>query len=341
MGAPDIALRKYFGDKERLADIFNYYCFSGREEILAEDIETKNPIENSLISKNKKNYPVERIRDVLAVAQKGETTLILLGIENQMLIHYGMPVRNMLYNALTYANQMESRAKRNKKRLQKQRDKIETGDRISQEEFLSGLKKGEKLTPVVSLVLYYGDKPWDGPKNLADMLDMDRIPKEFQPYIQSHYPINLLEIRKIPDYGKFRSDVKEVFQMVSCANDKDKMKQMIEQNEKYHHLPHDAVDAIAVLTASKELMNYADKSKKGESDMCKAIQDMIREGEENGEKRGRQQGLEQGIQIFILDNMEENVPSERIRQKLQRRFELTAEAANQYIMNVTSQGSIL
>ena len=39
---------------------------------------------------------------------------VILGIENQTDIHYAMPVRNMLYNALTYYEQVEEIASYNK-----------------------------------------------------------------------------------------------------------------------------------------------------------------------------------------------------------------------------------
>lgn len=55
MGAPDIALKKYFSDKKRLADIFNYYCFDGREEIQAEELETKDRVSNILINGTEKS----------------------------------------------------------------------------------------------------------------------------------------------------------------------------------------------------------------------------------------------------------------------------------------------
>ena len=45
---------------------------------------------------------------------------------------------------------------------------------------------------------------------------------------------------------------------------------------------------------------------------------------------GLEEGLEQGISIFILDNLEEKVSRERILSKLERRFSLTPEQAEQY-----------
>ena len=45
---------------------------------------------------------------------------------------------------------------------------------------------------------------------------------------------------------------------------------------------------------------------------------------------GIEQGIEQGIEAFILDNLEEKVPMERIIAKLERRFKLTAQQAQEY-----------
>lgn len=42
------------------------------------------------------------------------------------------------------------------------------------------------------------------------------------------------------------------------------------------------------------------------------------------------EGMEQGIEAFILDNLEEKIPKERIIEKLQRRFRLTEEEARAY-----------
>ena len=40
--------------------------------------------------------------------------------------------------------------------------------------------------------------------------------------------------------------------------------------------------------------------------------------------------VEEGMQIFVLDNLEEKVPEERILAKLQKRYNLTEEKAKEY-----------
>ena len=52
---------------------------------------------------------VQKYRDLLKTAtimEDGEATYVLLGIENQTEVHYAMPVRNMLYDAMQYNQQV-------------------------------------------------------------------------------------------------------------------------------------------------------------------------------------------------------------------------------------------
>lgn len=45
---------------------------------------------------------------------------------------------------------------------------------------------------------------------------------------------------------------------------------------------------------------------------------------------GLEEGLEKGIRAMILENLEENVPEERILTKLQKHFALTVTRAEEY-----------
>ena len=53
------------------------------------------------------------------------------------------------------------------------------------------MKKTDRLHPVISLCVYYGEDPWDGPLCLADMLE---IPEKVRPMV-SDYKMNLLQLR--------------------------------------------------------------------------------------------------------------------------------------------------
>ena len=75
-----------------------------------------------------------------------------MGIENQRKTHYGMPLRVMIYDALGYLKEYQEISRKHR----------EAGDKASAEEFLSGLHKEDRLHPIISIVIYYNEKPWDG-----------------------------------------------------------------------------------------------------------------------------------------------------------------------------------
>ena len=176
----DVILKKYWDDKERFADLFNAAMFDGLKVISAKQLSSiPNEVSNIVFGKNGANS-VTRLRDVLAKYQVNDVTLAILGVENQKEIHYAMPLRSLLYDGLTYQKQYDEIVKKNK---DKRKD--------NSGEFLSGIKKDDRLKPVISIVLYYGEDPCDGATSLHDLLD---IPKGWGKFI-NNYSIHLIEMR--------------------------------------------------------------------------------------------------------------------------------------------------
>lgn len=56
------------------------------------------------------------------------------------------------------------------------------------------------------------------------------------------------------------------------------------------------------------------------------------EGRSLGLKEGKTLGILQGMKLFIEDNLEEGISAERIVEKLVRKFEVTREKAQEYVM---------
>ena len=57
------------------------------------------------------------------------------------------------------------------------------------DEFLSGLTAEDRLHPMITICIYYGEKEWDGPRSLIDML---KVPERFQALV-SDYKMNLID----------------------------------------------------------------------------------------------------------------------------------------------------
>ena len=66
--------------------------------------------------------PVQKFRDVqklYAAMTDGKMEHVLYGAENQAEIHYAMPVKSNLYDALEYAGQVEEAAKSHRKEMKR------------------------------------------------------------------------------------------------------------------------------------------------------------------------------------------------------------------------------
>ena len=69
---------------------------------------------------------------------------LILGIENQSDIHYAMPVRNMLYDAIQYVNQVDEIAKEHRRSKKMPETKAE---------YLSGFYKTDRILPIITLTV--------------------------------------------------------------------------------------------------------------------------------------------------------------------------------------------
>lgn len=163
----------------------------------------------------KSHASVQQYRDILksaSIKTHQSVVYILLGIENQTNVHYAMPVRNMIYDALQYGRQVTEIASAHKH--------AHTA-KISRAEYLSGFYKTDKLIPVITLVLYFNTNAWDGPLSLFDMMDSDIQKHDYAKYIQN-YHLHLIEPSKISDedLNKFDSSLREVLGCIKYAKDK-------------------------------------------------------------------------------------------------------------------------
>lgn len=95
--------------------------------------------------------------------------------------YYGMPMRVMGYDYAAYKKQYDSNAR-----------KYKTAEGLNEDEFLSRMKKTDKFIPVITVVVYYGEKEWDGAKTLHEMLD---IPEKMAKYVND-YKLFLVEAKE-------------------------------------------------------------------------------------------------------------------------------------------------
>ena len=179
---PDSADKVYWRQNETFADLFNAYLYNGEQVIKSEELEELDTDASDVVEIGEVKESIRGARDVIKIAKKyNGVEYVLLAIENQEGIHYAMPIRVMGYDHYSYNKQYNDRKNYYKKNDIKLKD----------DEFLSGIRKTDKFLPVITLVLYYGEKDWDGPRSLYDMLV---IPDRIKHFV-GNYPINIIQMK--------------------------------------------------------------------------------------------------------------------------------------------------
>ena len=285
MGKKDIALVRYFEDEERYADLINGFVFGGKAVVRAEDIMEKNAVTTGIVKRLKKRLTFQKYRDMIRKVVLN-ADFVLIGLENQDEVHYAMPVRVMLMDAAGYDEQM----RRIQRMHRKKRD-------LRGAEYLGGFSRTDRLRPVITLVLYYGSEPWDGPRDLQGLMEYGNLPEGMTQMV-GNYGIHVLEIKRFEHISAFKSDLYQVFGFLQRTGDKTAEKEFTFQNQKlFENMEEDAYDVIAALSGSKELEEAKNRYRKegGTINMCEAIRGMIEDGRREGIREGIRKGIQRGI----------------------------------------------
>ena len=288
MGTKDLKAKEYLSDNTRFSEICNYVLFDGEKVIKPEDLKECDTTEVlSVFGIDKKQIVKQKWRDLLksvSVKHTGQMYVILIGAEAQTDIHYAMPVKTMIYDALNYGEQVNEAKKRHRKNK----------DYRSSDEFLSGFTLDDKLTPVITITLYLGTTQWDGPRSLAEM--MPQMDERILPFIND-YRINLLNPLEITDFSKFETGLRPLFELLKNASDEEKLNDLITKDETFKKVDVETVAAINLFVGTD--IKYDEKEEV--VNMCKAWDDHKKLGIQEGMKQGRCLEVYSLVQDGILD----------------------------------------
>lgn len=294
MGKTDVAVNRLLSRREIFADLMNGTVYAGKQVLKPEMLRQIPNQAGILYEEAGRRRPLERRGDIRMEADFGAYSLILAG-ENQTGVHYAMPVRNMLYDALEYTKQIEALAYGHKM----------SGEKLAGDEFLSGIRREDKLVPVVTAVLYFGDR-WDGAKSLHEMFRLGPETEALREYIPD-YKIHLISVQELPDEAAFRSPLQQIFSMVKYNKDKKKLYRYVtEHREELRQFDDvEMTAALVLLGEQKRLAQMLAEQETEAFDMCRAIDELIEDGRTEGLAEGQTAG-EERLSKLILALLRDN-----------------------------------
>ena len=88
-------LKNFWRENDRFASLFNTVVFGGKEVIKPEELSELDTDVSNVMELGEYKETLTRARDVVKRAAYG-VDFVIMGIENQSRVHYGMPLRVML-----------------------------------------------------------------------------------------------------------------------------------------------------------------------------------------------------------------------------------------------------
>lgn len=295
----DTVTAKYMRQNEIFADAFNYFVYDGEQVIHPDSLEELDTREIDVPYGGEKGekQPVQKNRDVIksvTAMTDRRTAYLILAIENQSNIHYAMPVKNLVYDALQYAKQVE-RAVASHKLSGDYRD-------AGSDEYLSGFMKEDRLMPVVTLVIYFGAKEWDGPMSVHEMFaEQDDRVLAFVP----DYKINLIAPAAMEDreFKKFRTTLREVLSFIKYSGDEDKLQNVLGADKGFHRLGRTEVDVLNACANANLTMNQDEEV----LNVCQAIQAMIDRAAREAAEKAAKEAAREAAERQRVDTLSDNI----------------------------------
>ena len=307
----DPTLKDYFKDKVHFADFLNVIHFHGQQVLSPEHLSVVDTDMSTVVEGKKVTVSFNRNRDVI-MRDNQNGIYVLNAIENQKAIDYTMPVRVFVYDALMYNQQLKQFKKK------KRRKKL-------------------KLEPVMTSVIYYGEKPWSGPKRLSDMM---KIPKEYQGMIND-WDARIIDIKDI-DVELFQDEDNRALiqgiQMFYRWNGKEEIKLEVKK---------EVAILIASIVNSKKFLKIIKEQEGEKVVMCTSLDLFAKrnrkagfnEGKSVGKKEGRNEGKKTML-IELLKTKIGNLSKETIQLIRSCNRKELEQLTKQFVM-INSQEDIL
>ena len=280
MGEKDITERHLEDYNDVFADILNVLMFGGERRVLEDELEPLALTSEFRMETQEggRRGVREQERDIGKLWTKRKTAISVIGLDNQTDQDETMPLRVMAYDGASYKSELL----RIEQCRETNRARAEAGKETACE--------NDTRYPVITLVLYYGDKPWRCARTLYESVEVD---ESLRPFVND-FRINLIEVAFLDKatVEQFRSDFRFIAEYFVQKR----------RNEGYHpssrRIRHvdETLKMMAAVTGNRmfEDRNFYERMKRGEN-MVDYIEETMQKREEAGKQIGMEEGREHSI----------------------------------------------
>lgn len=325
MGKENDVMVDYLREDRRFADLFNGSVFGGECVVNPEELEEAGEVytefRQSGIARNgnvlRGKTAASRSRDVKKRLRSG-AELRILAVEEQSYIDYAMPWRCMNYDSLEYGRQVLRMQQKNKTE-----NKYRTED-----ELLGRFLKGDRIAPVYTLCLYHGEKPWDGPRSLREMVDFGSTEERLAwEKAFADYGMRLVCVNELGDVSRFATELRDLFGLMQYRGDKQGMNRFLEEHKEFQHVDEETARVIGTVMGVDVFMENGDRFRDGKGyNMCTAIKEMWMDGWNDGVSTGISQGIREILEELgdVPTLLQERINAQKDEKTLRKWIKLAA-----------------
>lgn len=149
------------------------------------------------------------------------------------------------------------------------------------------------IYPVISVVLNWGEKPWEAATSIRELLDypLSDMAEEYLDKNRIHvFDMRFLD-RTVRE--RFDGDIRVVLDYLSDGDG------MLRRNQKLRN-PEEVMRMLYALSGDERyLKGIAFMKEEGGRRVCELLDSMVNKGIQQGLQQGRQEGLQQGVKVLI------------------------------------------
>ena len=231
----DLACKSFFALNERFADLLNGGFYYGQQRILAHELREVD----TELGVQVKGSSVWRRRDLMKGHCKGDS-MDLVGVEFQSTVDMIMPLRTMVYDALTY---------------QKAYDLY------------------NRICPVMTMCLYTGDRKWNGPRTLHKMKGINCEKSEYVP----DYPVYVVDLKEVDVQWFHNDEVRQLVQLFQLLNQTKDVEMCVIKLKEMKITSEDAVRTAGILAGSDLYNRLLTETEGGNFVACQNIERIYNE----------------------------------------------------------------
>ena len=254
--------------KDVFAELINGLIYHGKK-VLAEENMLQGPTES--IYRGQHGELSSQFQDCSMYEVREGIVCAMYTIENQSSVDSRMPLRCAGYDGAAYRRQYKS-------------------------------QMGQRVYPIVSVVLNWGTKPWEAALSVRELLDYP-LPEEIEDYLDKNR-IHVFDMRflEAPIRAGFEGDIRVILDYL-CDHES-----MFKRRQKLKN-PEEVMRMLYALSGDVRYLGHM-AFMGGDKSMCALLDYMVNQGKQQGIEEGKLLEKQQGIRVLIMTYKEFGVSYE-------------------------------